>query len=441
MTVYRLNDDKLKALIQFQPHVNQQKIIDGQKRFTCVTAGRRFGKTAVASYLALRQLWLTDRTIWIVAPTYDLAKKTWRYIYGWVIRHFPNMKVNSSMLTIENPATRSLLELKTAENPSSCIGSGVDFLIIDEASRVKSIVWQEALYPTLADKKGKAFFISTPKGRGWFYEVFMKGQAGEGDYSSFSFEMKDNLALPHLIQEQEEARRELPQKVYEQEYLAKFLEDAGQVFRGVRDCIKGELEEPKPEIQYILGVDLAKHEDFTVVCVLDLVNWHVVALERWNKLDWEYTRQKIKDISQKYNKASVVVDSTGVGDPIAEQLERDGLTIEQYKYTQQTKKYLIENLILKIEQRQVTFPDIPVLRNELEIFGYEYQPETRNIRYNAPAGFHDDTVNALALAVYGAGHFKRDLREIVIPFPTGSLGSLEQGIDEKQEEKELEYFI
>lgn len=439
--IYTLNDDKLKACIGFEPHENQQKIIDGQRRFTCVTAGRRFGKTVVASYLALRQLWLTDKTIWIVAPTYDLAKKTWRYIYAWVLREFPNMKINQQSLTIENPFTRSLLELKTAENPASCIGSGVDFLIVDEASRVKEVVWQEALYPTLADKQGSAFLISTPKGKNWFFNLYILGKRGEGDYISFTYQTKDNTALPHLIDEQEKARKELPESAYRQEYEAQFLDNEGQVFRGILDCVGGKLELPNIENSYVLGVDVAKYEDWTVVVVINLTNTQVVAFERWNKTDWEFTRQKIKGMAKEYNDAVIVIDSTGVGDPLAENLKRDGCAVEEYKYTNATKKYLIENLALKIQQKAIKYPKIDVLIHELEVFGYEYSPVTRTITYNAPAGLHDDCVNALALAVYGAGHYPWEKRIVRPKYPEGSLGRLEQKLDEEKLKSDEDEFL
>lgn len=439
--IYKLDEERLKACVGFNPHPNQQKIIDGRRRYTCVTAGRRFGKTLVASYLALRQLWLTDKTVWVVAPTYDLAKKTWRYIYGWVLREFPNMKLNLSTLTIENPATRSLLELKTAENQASCIGSGVDFLIVDEASRVKEVVWHEALFPTLADKQGSAFLISTPKGKNWFYELYLKGLDNEPDFASFTFQTKDNTALPHLAEEQEKAKKELPESSYRQEYEAQFLDNEGQVFRNIQACIGGEFEAPKENKHYVIGVDVAKYEDWTVLVVIDLTSFRVVAFDRWNKVDWEYTRQQIEAKSKEYNEALIVIDSTGVGDPLAESLKRDSFPVHEYKYTNQTKKYLIENLALKIQQGAIRFPNIPTLIHELEIFGYEYNPASRMITYNAPSGYHDDAVNALALAVWGAGHYPYPLREIKKPYAAGTLGQIEESLDALKEADELRYLI
>lgn len=420
--------------------MNQWEILGNLERFNCVTAGRRFGKTILAAYLALKHLCVANQTIWVVAPTYDLAKRTWKYIYSWVLQKFPYMKPNLANLSIYNPKAQSTLELKTAENPASVIGAGLNFLIVDEASRVKTSVWETALYPTLADKKGSAFLISTPRGRNWFYEMYLKGKGGDyPNYASFTFETKDNLSLPHLVQEQQEAEKHLPQQAYQQEYLAKFIDDAGQVFRNIRQCINGELREYDPTHSYVMGADLAKYEDYTVLTVLDLTDFHVVAYERFNKIDWEFQRTRIKTLADKY-KSPIIIDATGVGDPIAESLERDGYLVHQYKYTNASKKFLIENLALKIERVEITFPKIETLIDELESFGYEYTLGG-NIVYNAPSGYHDDAVNSLALAVYGAGHYLHADNPLKPNYPQGSMGHLMEQEILKKEQQELGHFI
>ena len=438
---YRLSEKKLKKTIGFNPHENQQKILDGLKRYTCITSGRRFGKTLLASYLAMKQLLLSERTVWVVAPTYSLAKRVWNYVYKWVLWHCPGFKVNQQDLSIENPLTQSILELKTAENPTSCIGAGVDLLIIDEASRVKDQVWLQALSPTLADKQGSAVFISTPRGRNWFYNMYLQGKdKNQKDYASFSFETQDNLALPHLKEEQEKARMVLPENVYRQEYRAKFVEDAGQVFRGIKKCVRGSLMSPERTHNYVMGVDLAKHEDFTVITVIDLTDFSVVAFERFNRIDWEFQRIRIETMSDLYRKCPIVIDATGVGDPGGDLLKRDGYPVMEYKYTNASKKYLIENLALKIERNEVSFPEIPELIDELESFGYELTP-SRQITYQAPAGYHDDCVNSLALAVHGAGHYVHKPVQVRDPYPPGSMGALVEKIEKDRHLDEIEYFI
>lgn len=216
-------------------------------------------------------------------------------------------------------------------------------------------------------------------------------------------------------------------------------EDTGSVFRGLDKCIKGELKPAQREHAYVMGVDLAKYQDWTVLTVIDLVAFEVVAFERFNKIDWEFQRERIKTLANKY-KAGVVVDATGVGDPVAESLKRDGVLVKEYKYTQSSKKYLIENLVLKIERNEISFPDIPELVEELRNFTFEYLP-SGTIRYNAPSGMHDDCVNSLALAVYGAGHYRYDELVIKDQFPVGSLGELYMRIEVDEMAKDLDHFV
>ncbi len=67
-----------------------------------------------------------------------------------------------------------------------------------------------------------------------------------------------------------------------------------------------------------------------------------------------------------------------------------------FKYTAQSKQQLMELLASKIHQKEVGYPE-GLIKDELEIF--EYQFTSSGVKYNAPSGFHDDCVKALALAV------------------------------------------
>ena len=151
-----------------------------------------------------------------------------------------------------------------------------------------------------------------------------------------------------------------------------------------------------------MGVDLAKYIDFTVITVLNEQN-QLVYFDRFQQLDWVFQKKMIKQVADIY-KANVVLDSTGLGDPIFDDLSRTGMNVLSYKITIQSKKELIENLSLMIQQQKITFPDIPELINELKIFGYK-QLE-RGFQYSAPEGYHDDCVISLALAAIKSSYRK-----------------------------------
>jgi len=263
---------------------------------------------------------------------------------------------------------------------------------------VKREGWEQVLRPTLVDRMGRALFISTPKGKNWFYHLYLLGLGGDKQYKSFHFPSYTN---PFLSRDEiESLRLTLPSDVYTQEIEAEFLDMCSSVFKNIRACVKGVLEEPQPGREYLIGWDPAKYQDFSVIIVMDLYRRHVVGFERLQQIDYSFQIQKIELIAKKYNNAKIIVDSTGVGDPLLEALERRGLDVEGVVLTNTSKKQLIENLSLGIEQQEISFPEIPVLLNELEIFEYQIT-HAGNVIYSAPEGYHDDCVLALALAYWG----------------------------------------
>jgi hypothetical protein len=95
------------------------------------------------------------------------------------------------------------------------------------------------------------------------------------------------------------------------------------------------------------------------------------------------------------------MDMTGVGDPLLEQLKKRQLVADGYLFNNTSKKTLIEELVVGIEQQRCTFPDLPVLIGELRTMEYTLTP-SRLVQYAAPQGSHDDTVISLALAYHAA---------------------------------------
>ena len=133
-------------------------------------------------------------------------------------------KRNESELSI-TLVNNSRIELKGADNPDSLRGTGVDFLVIDEFGVMQSggEIWAEIFRPMLADSKGRALFIGTPKGLNAFYDVYQRGLKGEEGFSSHKFDSSDN---PYIDPAEIEAmKREMPEILFRQECLCDFLAD------------------------------------------------------------------------------------------------------------------------------------------------------------------------------------------------------------------------
>jgi hypothetical protein len=272
---------------------------------------------------------------------------------------------------------------------------------MDECAFMREAAWTHELRPALSDKLGGALFISTPKGHNWFWRLWNWGQDDmEVDWQSWRYPTSTN---PYIDPgEIEAAKRNLPERVFLQEYMAEFIEDAGGVFRGVMDAATAtELDEPVDGHDYIFGVDWGKSNDFTVITGIDVVDNSVVVLDRFNQIDYVVQVGRLKALCEKFKPSAVVVETNSMGGPLVEQLERDGLPIQPFTTTNATKAQIIDKLALAFERKEISILNDSVLVGELQAYEMERLP-SGTFRYNAPEGMHDDTVMSLALAWHGA---------------------------------------
>jgi hypothetical protein len=361
-----------------EAHINQDKILDCEARFIVVMCGRRFGKSELSQIKIITEA-VQGKQIAYITPTYSLAK----VFFNRLIHALPFLN-NKSDLKLSFPNGGSV-EFFTGERLDNLRGRKFHWVIIDEASFIPNLEqgWLNSIRPTLTDYKGRALFLSTPRGKNYFYSLFMKG--GEQGWESFKFTTYDNPYIDST--EIDEAKTQLPSAVFEQEYMANPMENAANPFGSehIRACIRPmSYNEP-----VCYGIDLAKSYDFTVIIGLDL-NGIVCYYERFQR-DWSTTKQTILKLPKK----PIVIDSTGVGDPIFEDLQREGLQIQGLKFTQGSKQQLMVGLQTAIHTQKIGYPDGEIVR-ELEVFEYQYS--ATGVKYSAPSGFHDDCVMALALA-------------------------------------------
>jgi len=394
-----MNEKKLQDDIDFHPEGGQELIANCEARDISVCAGRRWGKSKICAYIILRELLKGKKVmIWIVAPTYNLTDKVFHWLVIWITKILPSQKagISSRPFPQIRLANGSLVQCRSAENPTDLLGEEVNLLIVDEAAIISKNIYERYLYPTTTSSKGKTIFISTPFGKNWFYHKWLECKGTGG---AFQFKTNDRPSFPK--DEWERARSLMPEQVFKQEFMAEFLDDAASVFRGVREIIKDDcLKDVIPLHFYVMGVDLGKHEDFTAITVIDKYNNNVVFQDRFNKIDYPFQKSRITATATRYNNARIIVDSTVVGEPIKEDLERQGLFVDDFKFTNKSKKELVEKLSIFIEQKNVFIPPNPIWTDELESFGYQLS-DAGNVIYRAPEGQHDDCVMSLALAVWG----------------------------------------
>jgi hypothetical protein len=343
-----------------------------------------------------------------VAPTYDLADRVWKQIQIVALERLRHrivlMRDYERRIVLRNlGGGDSEIRGKSADNPVSLLGEGLDWLVVDEAARLKPVIWQSHLTQRLLDKDGWAVLISTPKGKNYFYDLYRRGQGADEEYASWNC---PSWQSPLLDREKIEAERSrLPERVFRQEYGADFVDGAGSVFRYVRDCASGEWQAPAPGEYYRAGLDLARVEDYSVLVIVN-ARREVVFVDRFHRIDWALQVARIKSALDRYNSARVLVDSTGKGEPVYEALWKAGCQADDYAFTARSKAALVDNLAIMLEKRQIVLPRPelwPEGIDELESFEYSIS-DAGNVRTGAPAGSHDDCVVALALAAWQVRH-------------------------------------
>lgn len=362
-----------------EAHINQTKILESTARFRVVMCGRRFGKSELSQVEIISNA-LQGMNVAYITPTYKLAKT----FFDKLIECVP-FENNKSDLVIHFP-NMGTVEFFTGERLDNLRGRKFHLVVIDEASFISDLQdgWLNSIRPTLTDYQGRALFLSTPRGKNYFYSLYMKG--GQRDWESFKFTTYDN---PYIkTSEINDAKAQLPRAVFEQEYMANPMENAANPF-GAEHINKCTVNLSYNEPMYF-GIDLAKSFDWTVIVGLDS-NGNVSHFERFQK-DWLQTKETIKQIRKHKH---IFIDSTGVGDAIVEDLQKYFNDMTGFKYTSTSKQQLMESLASSIHKKEIGFPE-GAIKDELEIF--EYLFTSTGVRYSAPSGFHDDCVNALALA-------------------------------------------
>jgi hypothetical protein len=341
------------------------------------------------------------RVAWIV-PTYKNARSMWRAIERKALQ-LPKSRItvkskSERMLELSNFGSISVFSDANG-NSDSALGDAFHLVIIDEAARIRPETYYDVLIPTLADYDGDLIAISTPKGRNWFWDEWVKGN-DDNDGLSQSFQISSNAnPLPGIQKAFDMARERLPESSFRENWLAEFIDDAGLVFRNLANVCILQPKEPY-EGRFCFGVDWGRYNDYTVISIMDMDTKQQVYLDRFNRIGWDFQRQRIVNLYQQWQPELIVAESNSIGEPNIEALQVEGLPIEPFYTTQSSKAELIESLSLGIENEDMLLLDDKIQKAEMLEFGMVRLPSGR-WRYEAPPGKHDDTVIATGLVWHG----------------------------------------
>jgi hypothetical protein len=367
----------------------QKKILYSPARFTVTKGATKIGKTFPHLF------WLFEKAheqiksganYWWIAPIYPQAKIAFNRMRRAAVPL--GYRINESELFIET-AYDSRIWFKGADKPDSLYGEDVFAAVFDEFTRAKEEAWF-ALRSTLTHTKGPCKFIGNSKGKkNWGHRLWTKAKAGEPGYEAFKVTAYDAVAAGILsLEEVEQAKRDLPKHAFDELYLAEDLDDQANPF-GI-DFLRKQIRPISNKTPVCFGVDLAKSVDWAVIVGLD-DEGYICHFERWQS-DWEQTRRRI--IST-VGSTRTLIDSTGVGDPIVEDIKRQCGGVEGFHFSSRSKQQIMEGLAASIQKAE-TYILEGLMFDELESFEFKYS--RTGVSYSAPDGMHDDIVCALALA-------------------------------------------
>ena len=296
----------------------QQEVFKDTTRFKVIAAGRRCGKSRLAATTLLIEglRCPTGSAVLYVSPTMGQSRQIiWDLLLDLGREVIQSSHVNNLDITLINGAR---IYVRGSDRPDTLRGVSLTYAVLDEVADIKVEAWEQVIRASLSDKKGRAIFIGTPKGRNWFYDLFNLGKGGEDtDWKSWHFTTKDNPMIDP--KEIESAKKTLSSFSFKQEYMASFDTAGSDVFK--EGWIKYG-DEPQ-EGSYYIACDLAGFEEvarqasnsrkrldesaIAVVKVTDDGKWWVKKIEhgRW---DIKETASKILTAIRDFRPISVGIE-------------------------------------------------------------------------------------------------------------------------------------
>lgn len=406
---------KIAEMVGYEPRPGQMDVHASQARNRNLCCGRRWGKSKCASFEAIAFA-MVGGIVTCGAPTYDLTDIVWQgaveMIYGSSLRHLVTGLREAKGSQVIELATGGIIDAKSTIKPQGILGRGRDLFILDEAAlEPYAEVYSTYIRPSLSDRQGAFFGISTPRGMDWWYDQWLRGMLDQAGYASWQKPSSESLPAHEIAA----ARDELPEDVFAQEYLAKFGDAIGSVFRKVAEAATAEWQvAPIPGHRYFLGVDIAQHEDWTVIAVYDATAKCFAYLERFNTLDYPIQERFIIEASRYWN-APIVIDATN-NPAVAQHIDMDvnWTTVEAFIFTKTSKPEVMQTMAIAIQEGSLRLldPDFKGLDeaqrklcrtalSEMRDFRY-WRTKAGTLKMEASPGKHDDIVVAKALALYAA---------------------------------------
>jgi len=371
-------------------------IEDGDIFFITCVIGRQWGKSLLGMNIAVK--WALENPksiIFWVSPVDTQAHKIYKQILEAI---YPTGQIKSKKggkgdteIIFKN---KSKILFRSAASEDSLRGESVDYMILDEGAFIKKDTIDTILLPMLNVRGRKCLVLTTPKGKNWVYDWFLRGQdPSDKKAISYRFPTTDSpFANGDLI---EYFRKSMSTKRFEQEFLADFVDNAG-VFNNINDVmVLDRLTQPIPGENYYAGIDIGLINDASVLCILDK-NGNLVNYYRFDKVESPDLIQEIINLNNIWKFKMIYIENNNQGLTIYQDLRRKIKNIKDINTNTKTKPEMINKLIHAFNMKEIEVLIDDLLRIELE--AYIFKQKDGKITFGADNGFHDDIIMALVMS-------------------------------------------
>jgi len=378
-------------------HKAQKIIAASRARFRVVNAGRRFGKSVLASEEIKGVALSRPSRIAYIAPTiqqardimWDMLKRELRTI---------TKKANESRLELEvmdKNGGSSFIFLKGWEAVETLRGQSFDLIILDEVASMRNfwVGWNEVLSPTLVDRRGSAMFISTPKGFNHFYDLYNL-PSKDSNYEAFHFTTYDNPNIP--VDEIEREKNTKPEDTFAQEYLADFRKQEGLVYKEFSR--ERHLFSELPQVDFVesfAGIDFGFTNPTAVIHIKRDRDENYYVVGEWYKT--QRTEEQVGEYVLSCNFNRVYPDPES---PSAiSVLNAKGIAVVEVVKNKDSIESGIKRIRDLLKQGRLKIHrDCPNLISEFETYVYPEKLPGKN-EYENPVKEHDHALDALRYAL------------------------------------------
>lgn len=407
----------MKVTLELQePHAAQRVVEADPSRYKVLACGRRFGKTDYGQGWLLEPALEGGYPVGWFAPAHKYMTEVWR-----------SLETLLAPVTLKKDSQEHRLELVTGgviecwsvhNNPDAGRSRKYKRVFIDEAAMIPNLkeLWNGAIRATLLDYAGEAMFASSPKGRNYFYELFLRGGQRK-DWASFQFPSESN---PYMPRSEIEAIRlevesgEMPESYYQQEYMAAFIEMDGQVFKGINRAATSTWEtKPVPGRTYVAGGDWGMTNDRTVISVMDVEDQRQVDQIRFTNIDFDDQINRVVALNERWGLKALLAEDNSIGKAFIQALRARGVPMQSWHASNSTKHEMIQKLALDIEMGHLRILNEPVQIGELMAYEATRMPSGL-IKYGAPEGMHDDCVISLGVMNLAGSKRSKARQEITV---------------------------